>query len=186
MLLKCAKDTKTQMELPLNNRQILIFIDWLARIRGLKGTTINTYLSGIRQMHIVQGLEPPIIRTGLVSLILKGLANRDGIDSRAVHMTGRLPMTMNVMLLLKRLIQNLQYSHIDKALIWAACTLAFAGAFRIGELLCKTESFFDPDFDLLTENISISSDSSGSKTIHVVLKCPKESKTKASTTVDVY
>ena len=184
--MKCAKDSDTNMELPLTSRQILIFIDWLARIRGLKGTTINTYLSGIRQMHVVKGLEPPLIRSGLVKLVLKGISNRDGIASRSETLSGRLPMTMNVMLLLKRLIQNLDMSNSDKALIWAASTLAFAGAFRIGELLCKTESCFDPDFDLLAENVTLSSDNAGNQIIHILLKCPKESKSKIPTTVDVF
>jgi len=186
MLLKCEKETKTKMDIPLQNRQVLVFIDWLARYRNLKGTTINTYLSGIRQLHIVQGLEPPILRTGLVKLVLKGLTNRDGIQARAEHLTGRLPMTTNVMLLLEKLINRLDLTHTDKAMVWAVATLAFAGAFRISELLCKTESTFDPDFDLLGSNVKFSMDSKGKETLHVTLKCPKESKNKAPTVVDVF
>jgi hypothetical protein len=102
MLLKCQKDTGMAMEIPLSERNIIIFIDWLARVRNLKGSTIETYLSGVRQLHIVRGIEAPVIRTGLVKLVLKGLNNRDGIASRSEHLTGRLPMTTNVMLLLKR------------------------------------------------------------------------------------
>lgn len=186
MLLKCGKDTRTDMNIPLTERQIIIYIDWLARARNLKGNTIDSYLSGIRQLHIVRGLEPPVIRTGLVKLVLKGLSNRDGIASRAAHLTGRLPMTTNVMLLLKRLIRDLDIPKQDKALFWAAATLAFAGAFRMGELLCKTESTFDPDFDLLGKNITYSTDKAGKKTVHVVLKCPKESRNKVPTTVDIF
>lgn len=186
MLLKCEKETKTKMDIPLNDRQILVYIDWLARYRNLKGTTINTYLSGIRQLHVVRGIEPPVIRTGLVKLVLKGIANRDGITSRADHLTGRLPMTTNVMLLLRKLIEKLDLCKQDKDLVWAVSTLAFAGAFRISELLCKTESTFDPDFELLSRNVTVSKGGNGKETIHVTLKCPKESKTKAATTVDVF
>ena len=186
MLLKCAKDSQVTMDIPLTNRQILIFIDWLARVRGLKSSTINSYLSGIRQLHVVQGIDPPLIRSGIVNLVLKGITNRDGIASRSNHLTGRLPMTTNVMLLFQRLITTLPYSVTDKALIWAASTLAFAGAFRIGELLCKNETFFDPDFDLLDKDVSITSDKTGAKTIHVTLKSPKEAKTKLATIVDVF
>jgi hypothetical protein len=153
MLLKCELETKTKMNLPLQERQILIFVDWLARVRGLRVTTINTYLSGIRQLHLIHGIDPPVLRTGLVKLVIKGIANRDGIASRSEHLSGRLPMTMNVMRLLKRLICKLTIAEQDRALFWAVATLAFAGAFRISELLCKTESSFDPNFDLLTRNI---------------------------------
>ncbi len=71
MLLKCSKDTNQDMELPLNSRKVLIFIDYLARTRGLKGATVSSYLSGVRQMHIVHNLDPPEIRNGLVKLVLK-------------------------------------------------------------------------------------------------------------------
>jgi hypothetical protein len=37
MLLKCSKDTNQDMELPLNSRKVLIFIDYLARTLGVKG-----------------------------------------------------------------------------------------------------------------------------------------------------
>jgi len=47
------------MDLPLTNAKTLAFIDWLARVRKLRAATIKTYLSGIRQLHIVQGLEAP-------------------------------------------------------------------------------------------------------------------------------
>ena len=186
MLLKCAKETKTSMEMPISERQIIIFIDWLSRVRCLKGTTIDSYLSGVRQLHIVRGMQLPEFRTGLVKLVLKGLSNRDGITSRAEHLTGRLPMTTNVMLLLHRLIRELDLSDKDKALVWAVAALAFAGAFRISELLCRTESSFDPDFDLLGKNLTHTRNETGKLTIHVVLKCPKESKSKAVTTVDVF
>jgi len=186
MLLKCKKDTGTNMEIPLSERDIIIFIDWLARVRNLKGTSIETYLSGVRQLHIVRGINVPVIRSGLVKLVLKGLSNRDGIASRAEHLTGRLPMTSNVMMLLQKLIADLAICKQDRALAWAVATLAFAGAFRISELLCKTESTFDPDFDLLGRNVTHSIGKNGNRTLHVVLKCPKESRSKVCTIVDVF
>jgi hypothetical protein len=118
MLMKCEKDTGEKMNIPINDRQILIFVNWLARTRGLKAATISTYLSGIRQLHIVKGIEPPIIRTGLVKLVLKGIENMQGISKRAEHLTGRLPMTTNVMMLFRKLVSNSDMHTADKALIW--------------------------------------------------------------------
>ena len=186
MLLKCAKETGQSMELPLKNKQILIFIDYLARKRGLKGASISSYLSGLRQLHIIQNFDPPEFRTGLVKLVLRGISNQDGIVDRNKGLTGRLPMTTNVMLLLQKLINKLEYSVTDKAMLWAAATLAFAGAFRINEILCKRESTFDPDFELLAENVTLRTDKQGNTTIQVTLKCPKEAKSNIPTTVDVY
>jgi hypothetical protein len=186
MLLKCAKDTNENLEIPLDSRKVLIFIDWLARRRGLKSASINSYLSGVRQLHVVHGIDPPQIRTGLVKLVLRGIANVDGIKAREQNLSGRLPITTNVMLLFQKLLSKLNLPPTDKPMIWAAATLAFAGAFRINELLSKRESTFDPDFELLCENVILKVDSHNKTTIQVVLKCPKENKSNVATTVDVY
>jgi hypothetical protein len=133
----------------------------------------------------VQGLEAPELRTGLVKLVLKGIDNRDGIATRAGKFKGRLPMTKNTMLLFKKLTQSSTYAEQDKLLIWAVATLAFAGAFRIHEILSKAESTFDPNFTLLGEDLTVSS-KNRQETLHVLLKCPKESRSAAATVVDVF
>jgi hypothetical protein len=185
MLKKCSLDCKIQMDLPLGQKQILTFIDWLARVRGLKCSTIESYLAGIRQLHIVTGLQAPVLRSDLVKLVLKGISHRDGIAYRQRNWEGRLPMTLNAMLLFKSLIRTSSFAEPDKALIWAVSTIAFARAFRIHEILSKTESTFDPIFTLLTDHISWSSDA-GQEVLHIKLNCPKESKSAAPTIVDIY
>jgi hypothetical protein len=59
MVAKCQKDTDTDMSLSFDERKTLIFIDWLIRIRGVKGATANSYLAGVRQLHIVKNIDPP-------------------------------------------------------------------------------------------------------------------------------
>ncbi len=181
MLKKCGSETKIDMTLPLNEKQTLIFIDWLARVKSLKGSTINSYLAGLRQLHIATGLPAPELRSDLVKLVLKGISNANGIESRKKNWSSRLPLTVNSMLLFKKLINNSEFSYHDKALLWAVSTVAFAGAFRIHEILDKTESTFDPDFTLLTKDISLSLDA-GQEVLHVKPKC----KTAAATIVDLY
>jgi hypothetical protein len=106
MLNKCSIDTKINMDLPIGEKQILVFIDWLARVRNLKGATINSYLAGIRQLHILTRLPAPELRSDLVKLVLKGIANQNGIDKIDNNWAGRLPMTFNAMLLFKSLLRN--------------------------------------------------------------------------------
>jgi hypothetical protein len=89
------------------------------------------------------------------------------------------------MLLFKKLISNSKFSNHDKALLWGVATVAFAGAFRIHEILAKTESTFDPDFTLLTSDVTLSEDA-GQEVLHFKLKCPKESRSATATIVDVY
>jgi hypothetical protein len=185
MLMKCQKETGINMHLPLDTPQTLTFIDWLATARSLKLTTINSYLAGIRQLHITRGLDCPELRTDLVKLVLKGISNTDGIKTRKSHWSGRLPMTINTMLLFHKLITRSQLSEHDKLLIWSVSTLAFAGAFRIHEILARNESTFDPDFTLLTEDVSCTV-VAGKRNLHVKLKCPKENRSATPTIVDIY
>jgi hypothetical protein len=185
MLKKCSLETKVNMELPLGQNKILTFMDWLARVRGLKSKTIDSYLARIRQLHIVTGLSAPVFRSDLVKLVLKGIANKDGIVYREKNWQGRLPMTVNAMLLFKSLIRTSSFAEQDKALIWAVSTIAFAGAFRIHEILSKTESTFDPNFTLLTEDVSWTCDGQ-QEVLHIKLKCPKESRSAAPTVVDIF
>ena len=185
MLKKCQKDTGVNMELPLTRERVLVYIDWLASTRGLKSATIKTYLSGLRQMHIVRGMEPPEFRAGLARLVLKGIQNADGIAARSNKWAGRLPMTKNAMLLFKQLICNSLHEEQDKRLFWAVATIAFAGAFRIHKILAQAESTFDPDFTLLGADLTVSG-TDGHTTLHVRLKCPKESRAAAAVVVDIY
>jgi integrase len=186
MLAKCETETQSDLSLPFNERKTLIFVDWLTRVRKLKGATVNSYLAGIRQLHIISNFDAPVIRTGLVKLVLKGINNRDGIQKRSEKPANRLPMTVNTMLIFKNTISSSHLCSNDKRLIWAVATLAFAGGFRIGELLSKHEATYDPDFTLLAKDVSTSSDKQGRTTIHVYLKCPKETKSAAPTVVDVF
>jgi hypothetical protein len=186
MLSKCENETGADLSLPFNERKALIFIDWLARHRKLQCSTINSYLAGVRQLHIINSIDPPCFRGGLVKLVLKGIANSNNIQKREQKYTGRLPMTPAMMLVFKDLLAASDRNPHDKRLIWAVATIAFAGAFRIGELLAKLESTFDPSFTLLAKDVSWSSDKDGSTTLHICLKCPKETKSAAPTVVDIY
>ena len=75
-----------------------------------------------------------------------------------------------------------------KLLMWAVCTLAFHGAFRIHELLSRGEVEFDPDFVLLSGDIRMKTEIKDDKDrfLEVRLKCPKESKAGNIVIVDVY
>ena len=185
MLDMCQKHTEHDMSLPLSTPSILAFIHWLTSVRGVKAGTIHCYLAGVRQLHIIRGLEPPP-RSELTKLVLKGIANKEGITKRSEHTRRRLPITLSMMRLIKHLLKQTHFSTLDKSMLWACCTLAFAGAFRIHELLCKNESYFDPAFTLLGSDITWCTNSDNTQTLHIKLKCPKESRSAAPTIVDIF
>jgi len=170
----------------MRTKDVLLFVHWLIHVRNLKGGTVNSYLSGVRQLHIMKGMDEPNLRPEIVKMVIKGKVHKDKGDIPSMTGDTRLPMTRELMKVLKDKIIAWDQTWNDKMLVWTVCTLAFHGAFRIHELLCKTESFFDPHYSLLTENVTISSDRQGKRTIHVKLNCPKEQRNGKSVIVDIF
>jgi hypothetical protein len=78
-LLKCQKERKVDMELPLSQEKTFISNDWLIHDKKVKAGTVNSYLSGLRQLHIERGIEHQEIRKAMVNLVLKGKRNADNI-----------------------------------------------------------------------------------------------------------
>ncbi len=182
MLRKCEKQLKRKMELPLSQENTLVWIDWLIRCRGVRHGTVTNYLAGIRQLHVVKGLQAPVVRTDLVNLILARKKNMDRLEKNKGE-GSRLPVTYSVMRLLKAALRDSDMEKQEKLLIWAVCCLAFNGVFRIHELLSKEEGEFDPDFTLLEENLVWLEEEN---IILVRLKWPKEDKKGSEFEVEVF
>ena len=187
MLKKCGKETKRNMELPLGQAQVLLFINWLIKERKAKHGTICSYLAGIKQLHVVMGLERVVIRTELVNLVLNGRKNQEVLEKkRGKKEGGRLPVTLAVMKLLKGALRTSSLEVGEKISIWAISCLAFSGSFRIHELLCKEEGKFDPGFTLLDRDVKITRDEGENKEVIILyLKWPKEDKAGKGAVVEV-
>jgi hypothetical protein len=54
----------------------------LATDRKLSAGTINSYLAGVRQLHVARGLPAPDIRSDVVKLVLKGIKNKDNRETQ--------------------------------------------------------------------------------------------------------
>ncbi len=188
MLLRCSKDTGKKMELPLAQSQILFFIDWLIRARDTKHGTICSYLAGLRQLHIACGHDNVKIRTDLVNLVLTGKRNQETLKKKGGEKGKRLPVTITVMKLIKAALRDCNSLGLEeKLLTWAVSCLAFNGALRIHELLCKEENKFDPRTTLLSRDIKIVRDGAGKKDIIVVsIKWPKEDRRGTGTNVEIF
>jgi len=180
LLTKFHKEKNLQRRLPLSEETTLRFIYWLAKDRNLKANTINSYLAGIRQLHVARGFPDPKIRSDAVNLVLKGLKNKENKDNRKKE-TDRKPITRDTMALLKSRIRSWKTSPTNQRMVWAVATNLFHGAFRIGELLPAKSSEFDPDFELMTDDVHMTDRSNQFR-----LKCPKEDRSGKSTIVDVY
>ena len=74
-------------------------------------------------------------------------------QSKVKSRVPRLPMTIPVMKLLKRLLSDSPMTQSRKRLLWAVSCLAFHGSFRIHELLSKAEGRFDPTTTLMGSDV---------------------------------
>ena len=149
---KCEDDTGVDMSLPFNESKTLEFVGWM-EARGLKSRSMSSYLSGVRAYHIAMGFEDPFMRNPMVKLILKGQDNWDKLQDRIGGKRGKLPMTVNMMKLLKKRLVKVNWAIEEKRLFWAVATLAWSGSFRIHELLSKEDVKFDPQTTLVWKNI---------------------------------
>ena len=186
MLIRCEEETGKEMKLPLDQERILTYIDWLIN-RGVKHGTICSYLSGIRQLHLTKGYTNTIIRTELVNLILAGKKNKDVLEKEDNNRKGRLPVTVNVMKLIKAELRDSKMVTEEKLLVWAVSCIAFNGAFRIHELLCREEGKYDSRTTLLEKDIKLIRDKeSGKQVLLIWLKWPKEDRAGKGIEVEVF
>jgi hypothetical protein len=178
------------MEFPWRQKDTLLFTDWLLSDRNVSAATASCYLAGIRKLHELRGVENPDIRKGLVNQVLKGKKNTEAVTKRCAEHKGRLPVTLTVMKLIKEVIRAWQQPMEWRLLMWAVCTLAFHGSFRIHELLCQHETYFDPDFTLLEQDVQLKKQklTGGGVTeiLIVTVKAPKENRKGGVAVVDVY
>ena len=126
---RCREETGADMSLPFNEEKSLEFVGWMEG-RGLKSRTMSSYLSGIRMYHIARGYSDPCLRLPIIKLILKGQENWDKVQDKINGKVGRLPVTIQMMKILKKNLRKVEWPIAEKRLFWAVATLAWAGSFR--------------------------------------------------------
>ena len=186
----CMEDSDRQVVLPLSEADVLTFTSWLLVKRGVRGATVDAYLSALRQVHLVKGVEPPKARPEIVKMIVTGAKHRDAAADRTTGRPIRLPVTVDMLNLIKLKLSEMKIPMQRKRLYWAVCALNFFGGFRVHETLSRCESQFDPAFCLLGRDIELRQITVGDKheeIIQLKLKSPKEDRVGAGCTfVDVY
>ena len=185
----CKDETNQDLTLPWTQREMLIFIDWLVNDRKVASSTIKSYLAGISKFHVLDGFDEPKLKTTLVKQVLKGKLNKEKITTSRQGITGRLAVTPDMLKLLKELIRRWDRTIEEKLLVWAVVTIAFFGGFRIHEILARNESFFDPDFTLLWDNVRMTTcleKGRKFKVLELTIKSPKETRTCRDVIVDIF
>ena len=183
-----GEETGAVISLPITDEVAIAFVGWLLS-GGISAATVDTYLCGIRQLHLVSGLNPPLLRTPLISAIIKGKRNIDNTEKLNGRKTRRIPITPNLLKKLKLDLRKANMPSHDKHLFWAACTIGFSGGLRCGEFLNKKKLYFDPDTSLLHKHMklkTITINGQDTEILQLTLRSEKQNSSGTPTILDIY
>ncbi len=112
------------------------------------------YLSGIRLLHIENGLADPTINTPLLHYLLTAIRR-----SSARKPLQRHPITPTLLVTLKTQLHQSDLASRDRAMFWAAFTLAFYGFLRASEYTLPSSRHLNPRYRLSWSSIQIRDES---------------------------
>ena len=189
MLNKCKEELKENMSLPLEERDILIFVGFCIN-RDNKVGTVKSYLAGLKKYHMALGFPKFEYMTPIIKEVLEGHENK--VNSRVTPVGGglvkkfRLPCTLNILKLIKIELKMSTLDPQEKIVTWAACTLAFYGALRGSEVLCDDKNEYCPNDILQKRDVKIcKADSTGKESVTLKIRNSKTSRGRAEI-VSVY
>jgi hypothetical protein len=133
----------------------------------LQPSSIKTYLASIKFAHGLKGLNADhLSNDSILSTIMKGLAHES--LGHSVSPTRRV-VTFHLLLTIGHKIQASNWDPLSKQVLWTACTTAFFGSIRLGEILASEERAFSPSSDLTWQDIQALQD----KSFLIRIKQPK-------------
>ena len=135
-----------------------LFITSLANDK-LAHSTIKSYLSGIRHLHIERGRgDPGISNMARLEQVLRGIKR---VQAKSVWGGGgggqrtRLPISIKILQALEEVWEK-RATH-DAFMLWGAAALCFFGFLRSGEITLLSEASFDPGAHLCFDDVSVDS-----------------------------
>jgi len=148
-----AKNTNTKISWPLKQKFINGFIVWAFHNKDISAKTTQTYISHLSSIQKLLGFKKIDTKKYNTKTLLKGFQNGEKLIGEKKE--NRETIDFSTLHKIKKKIFCSNKSKILKKSIWAACTTAFFGCFRMGELLPKLEFKIDTNFDLLWDDIKL-------------------------------
>ena len=110
------------------------------------------YLSALRHKQIILGL-PDTGHAAMpkLKLVTNGIAR---VKAKAQISHQRLPITPQILRQI-RVLWSSKATDPDIIMLWAVCTTAFFGFFRLGEIMLDASSRFDPESDLTPRDVAL-------------------------------
>ena len=87
---RASKATGVNLTFPFDLSSMLIYVGYLLAPkqkngRGLKGKSVEKYLSALRMIQLKKGFFEPWVRPEIVKQVLKGASNRDQLVKRMIQ-----------------------------------------------------------------------------------------------------
>ena len=141
---------------PLSKDTIADYVTWSFTVKKLKSTTVTSYLSSLKCIHSLRSLSTENFDSSLVSTLIRGGENLEIYNGKTKET--RKVMSLPLLKILGHEISKTDWPSNSKQVLWTACTTAFFGSFRLGEILPATEKLSHPSDTLLWKDVKILSD----------------------------
>ena len=134
--------------LPVSEEILILFVAELTQTRP--HSTIKSYLSAVRHLHVVRGLGNPLRDTVRLDLILRGVQR-----SKPKGTCPRLPITPQILHIIK---SSLDASPgFDSTMLWAACSTVLFGFMQCADFTTPSAPSYDRRANLLASDVAVNS-----------------------------
>ena len=182
-------DLNIDMSLPFTIGKTLNYVGYLLDDRSCSSKTVAQYLSGVRMLHLCNGMDVAALRPPIINLILKGREHWENIQETLKNKPKRVPVTISVMKYLKRILTETKMNDEKKIRLWLICCLLWNGSLRVHELLSRNRDSFDPITTLRCEDIELVSFFDGGvkkSLLRIHLKSPKERRVGTGVKLEIF
>ena len=110
-------------------------------------------MSAVRFLHIAEQKPDPFLPSlTRLQYVLCGVKRCEGQEGRLSK--ERLPISPNLLKAIKG-VWNSDHTTPNRAMLWAACCIAFFGFLRIGEMVVPSQEAYDPSVHLNFSDVSV-------------------------------
>jgi len=167
ILEKFAIFENIKLSWPVSEYILIKFIDWAASTRNLAPSSISSYMSHIKLIHKLRGLNSDACDSFICKTQIKGAKNLKFYETTFDHI--KKVMTLPLLKILGHSIAVSNWSDHSKCIVWSAACIAFFGSFRFGEILPKNDRTFDTFETLMWTDVKMFNDES----VQIHVKIPK-------------
>jgi hypothetical protein len=152
---------------PINECTLGSFIDWATFEGKISPSTISAYISHLKLIHKLKGINTIGCDSFLCKTQIRGAENLQFYKDKSSHI--KKVMTLPLLRILGHELANSNSTEHSKLVVWSTYMVAFMGSFRLGEILAKSENYFNGHEILLWKDVKFMKD----RSIQIHNKIPK-------------